>query len=100
MFLPLYYLGNLPVFNVFFSHSVPGKCYCPHFTDEKWKHRKVRQLTEDGTVKFAMEKKIIPLVQNHKQVAVPSAIFLLYDPDLLCPKLESMHNLTDHLSLT
>lgn len=46
-------------------------------------------------------KKNILLVQDHKlvsQVGVPSAIFLLYVPDPLCPKLESMQNLTDHLS--
>lgn len=96
MFQPLYYRGNLPVFNVFFPHSIPGKCYCPDFTDEKWKHRKVRQLTEDCKVKSAMEKKNHSPVLNHKLALQVSIIFLLYDPDQLCLEFESMQNLTDH----
>lgn len=100
MFQPPYYWGNLPVFNVFFPHSIPGKCYCPDFTDEKWRHRKVRQLTEDRTVKFAMEKENHFPALNHKLELQVSVVFLLYDPNQLCLEFESICNLTDHLPPT
>lgn len=46
------------------------------------------------------EKKIIPLVLNHKLVLQVSVIFLLCKPNQLCLEIESMDNLTDHLSPT
>lgn len=90
MFLPLYYLGNLPVFNVFFLTVYLEKAIVPTLQMRNGSTGRWGNLLKIVQSSLQWRKKIIPLVQNHKlvsQVGVPNAIILWYDPDLLCPML-------------
>lgn len=90
MFLPLYYLGNLPGFNVFFLTVYLEKAIVPTLQMRNGSTGRWGNLLKIVQSSLQWRKKIIPLVQNHKlvsQVGVPNAIILWYDPDLLYPML-------------